>query len=374
MSERENVVILGNSESDSDLYYTTGFHVTVPVIYLELGGRKLLLVNDLEYGRARVEAKVDEVLSWTPYEERLRSINEPPRIASILDQFLKERGIRHLTVPAGFSFAYAERLRERGYILSLRDDPFYPQRTVKKPEELQAIEEAQRHNEAAMGHAVAILGASEIRGDLLFHRGEALTSERLRFEIQRFLLERNCMAAEIIVAGGDQGADPHQRGTGPLPANQTIILDIFPRSLTTRYWGDMTRTVVRGKASPAVHKLYGDVLAAQELAFSLLRDGAEGQQIHEKVADLLKSRGNPNEESRGKKTGFIHGTGHGIGLDLHESPRMGKIGARIQAGQVVTVEPGLYYPGVGAVRIEDVVVVTRNGCRNLNRFPKVLEV
>ncbi|MBI4606148.1 MAG: aminopeptidase P family protein [Planctomycetes bacterium] len=370
----ENVLIIGESETDADLYYATRFLVSVTVMYLEAEGKKTLLVNDLEYGRAGAEAEVDEIVSTTPYEDRLRAADEPVRLTTVLDLYLRERGIRSLTVPAGFPAAHAERLRERGYVLKLRDDPFFPARTVKRPDEIRAIEDTQLHNEAAMDLAVSILRESEIRGDLLYHGGKVLTAERLRLEIQRFLLERDCLAAQPIVAGGDQGADPHTRGSGPLPAHKTIILDIFPRSLATLYWGDMTRTVVRGKATPEARKLYRDVLDAQDLAFSLLKDGAEGHKVHEEVSRLFKDRGNANEEVAGKKTGFIHSTGHGIGLDIHESPRIGKIESRIAEGQVVTVEPGLYYPGVGAVRLEDTVVITKDGCRNLNVFPKVLEI
>jgi Xaa-Pro aminopeptidase len=192
-------------------------------------------------------------------------------------------------------------------------------------------------------------------------------------ELHKFLCEQDCYAWNTIVAGGDQASDPHARGTGPLPAHQPIIIDIFPRSMATRFWGDMTRTFVRGRVSPAVRKLHEDVLAAQEMAFSLLKDGADGLKVHEQVVDLFKARGNTNGEAKGKKTGFIHGTGHGIGLEIHEPPRIGRVEAKLEADQVVTVEPGLYYPGLGSVRLEDVVVITKNGCRNLNKFPKEME-
>lgn len=374
MTQRETLLIIDTSENNADLFYRTQFLVGVTVIYLEVNGKKTLLLNDLEYGRAGVEARVDAIVSSTPYEERLRAAGEPLRVVNIVDLYLKELGIHELTVPASFPFAHSERLREKGYVLRLRDDPFFVERTIKSPAELAAIEGTQRQTEAAMDMAMGMLRKSEIHGDHLHYQGQPLTAEKLRTEIHKFFLDRECQAMNTIVAGGDLGADPHTRGTGPLPANQTIILDIFPQSTTTRYWGDMTRTVVRGKATPAVKKLYRDVLDAQNLAFSLIRDGAEGTHVHEEVVNLFKERGNPNEEVRGKKTGYIHGTGHGIGLDLHEAPRLGRVEAKLLAGQVVTVEPGLYYPGVGAVRLEDVVVVTKDGCRNINKFPKVLEI
>lgn len=374
MNTNETLLIISDSESSADLYYRTGFLVSVTVIYLEIDGKKVLLVNDLEYGRAGVEAKVHEIVSTTPYEDKLRAAGKPPRLTCILNLYLLEKGIREMTVPASFPFAHAERLRELGYTLRLRDDPFFPERTVKRSDELRAIEETQGYTEEAMALAAAALRKSEIRGGFLYQNGAPLTAERLRIEIQKFLLEKSCQAASTIVAGGDQGADPHTRGSGPLPANQTIVIDIFPQSTVTRYWGDMTRTFVRGKASAAARKLYQDVLDAQNLVFSLLRGGAEGQKVHDEVMNFLKSRGNENKEAGGKKTGFIHGTGHGIGLEIHEPPRIGRIESKIQEGHVVTVEPGLYYPGVGAVRLEDIVVITATGCRNLNRFPKEIEI
>lgn len=370
----ENLLIIGDSESNADLYYTTRFFVTISVIYLEIGGRKILLLNDLEYGRGKTEAQVDEIVSTTPYEERLRAAREQVRPTSILDLFLQERGVRELTVPAGLGVGHAERLREKGYVLKVREEPFFPNRTQKSPAEVALIEKTQASTEAAMDLAISILRQCDIRGDWLYHAGAPLSSERLRLEIHKFLLEQECVAANTIVAGGDQGADPHHRGSGPLPAHQTIILDIFPQSSRTRYWGDMTRTVVRGKASTAVKKLHRDVLDAQELAFSLIKEGADGQQVHEEVSRHFRDRGNPNEDKGSKKTGYIHSTGHGIGLEIHEYPKIGKVEAKLKSGQVLTVEPGLYYPGVGAVRIEDIVVVENGGCRNLNRYPKFIEV
>ena len=381
MAKQEVRLIIGDSESNADLYYATGFSVAVPVAYLEIGAKKVLLVADLEYGRARDEAKVDELVSITPYEKRLEKENRPVSMPAILDLYLKDIGVSSavnsrapLTVPSTFAFGHAESLRELGYEMKVKSDPFYPERTVKTQTEFAAIEAVQTYAEEAMDLAVGLLKSAEIRGDTLWRDGTQLTAEKVRHEMQKLLLERNCSAASIIIAGGDQGADPHSRGTGPLPAHQTIILDVFPHSFLNHYWGDMTRTVVRGEASAEVKKLYRDVSDAQQLAFSLIKDGADGRAVHTAVVDHLQGAGNDNGERSGKKTGFIHSTGHGLGLEIHEQPRIGRLPCTLRAGQVVTVEPGLYYPGVGSVRLEDVVVVTDDGIRNLNRFPKVLEI
>ena len=379
MAHKEVRVIIGDTDGNADLYYATRFTVGVPVAYLELDAKKILLLGDLEYGRARAEAKVDEIVSTNSYEKTLSDAKRSPTLAAVVDLFLEERfgpeGIHPtLVAPAALALGYAESLREFGYEVKVKPDPFFPERTVKTPEELAAIEEVQDYAEGAMGLAVDLLRTSEIRDDCLWLDGAPLTADKVRHEMQKFLLDRSCDASMIIVAAGDQGADPHMRGTGPLPAHQTIIIDVFPHSTANHYWGDMTRTVVRGNASPEVKKLYQDVLSAQELAFSMIKDGVDGNDVHNAVVKHFEATGNVNGETDGRKTGFIHGTGHGVGLEIHEQPRMGRISSTLRAGHVVTVEPGLYYPGVGSVRLEDIVVVTGGEVRNLNRFPKQLEI
>jgi Xaa-Pro aminopeptidase len=151
-----------------------------------------------------------------------------------------------------------------------------------------------------------------------------------------------------------------------------IILDIFPRDAKTGYWGDLTRTVVRGRASDAQRKLWETVKEGQELALREIKAGIDGMKIHKAIQQLFKKRGYPTEVRKGKHVGFFHGTGHGLGLEIHEYPRLQKVTLRDR--QVLTVEPGLYYPGLGGVRHEDVVVVTKTGCKILSRFAKQLEI
>jgi len=368
------VLFIAASDQDANLFYATRFPAGDPFIYLELEGEKIILTSELELGRARLEARVDRVISTVRYENRLRESGLTPRPTDVLDLFLKEVGVTVLEVPSSMPLGHAERLREKGYRVQPREDPFYPDRMVKRPEEVDSIAAAQRVTEEAMEMAVGLISASTIDGPVLRLGSEPLTAERVQREVRRMLLDRGYLAAEIIVAGGDQGCDPHVRGSGPLPSHSTIVIDIFPRSLQTRYWGDMTRTVVRGRASPEVRKIYPDVQEAEELGVSLLRPDADGMEIHQAVLDHFKSRGYESGEVGGRMQGFIHGTGHGVGLEIHEPPRLSRVKAILRAGNVVTVEPGLYYPGVGAVRIEDLVVVEASGPRNLNTFPKVLEV
>jgi len=184
-------------------------------------------------------------------------------------------------------------------------------------------------------------------------------------------LHQDCQADEIIVAGGDQGADPHERGHGPLRAGETIILDIFPRHKQSGYWGDLTRTVIKGKPAAAQRKLYQAVKQAQEGALQQVRAGVTGAEIHDGVCRTFEALGFKTGERNGIHQGFIHSTGHGVGLEIHEAPSISPAGGPLEAGQVITIEPGLYYPGLGAVRIEDTGVVTETGIQLLASCPKV---
>ena len=204
--------------------------------------------------------------------------------------------------------------------------------------------------------------------------GEPVTSEWIKKLINVQLMESECVAQHTIVAGGDQACDPHNEGSGPLPANRSIIFDVFPRSAQTRYFADMSRTIVKGTPSPELKKLYQIVKDAQEEAITKIHDGADGAKIHQGICDRFDAAGYRTGVVNGRMEGYFHGTGHGVGLDIHEAPRISRTGSLLQEGHIVTVEPGLYYPGLGAIRIEDMVLVTKDGCRNLTNFPKVFEL
>ena len=287
---------------------------------------------------------------------------------------LQEHGITRLLVPGNFPFKHAQRLQELGYQLEAGSEPFFERRVVKTEEEVRNIEASQRATEEAVAAAHETLRAASIKNGQLWLDGEPLTSERIKQLINVKLMERDCIAQHTIVAGGDQACDPHHEGTGPLPANQSIIFDVFPRSGQTRYFADMARTVVRGTPSAELKRLYQTVKDAQEDAITKIRDGADGAKIHQEICDRFEGAGYHTGVTNGRMQGFFHGTGHGVGLDIHEAPRISKTGSILQEGHVVTVEPGLYYPGLGGIRIEDMVLVTRDGCRNLTKFPKIFEL
>jgi Xaa-Pro aminopeptidase len=368
-------LIIAASEQDADLYYATRFLAPDPFVLLWHGPEKILLMSDLELDRAKAEARVDTVLPVSRYEERAaREGRERPRLVDCLAVLLAERAIAEVLVPASFPVGHADALREHGVVVRVQGGPFFEERLVKSAEEVEAITAALRKTEAVLDLAIDAIRQAEVREGRLWRGAEALTSEWLQRFIGVRLLEAGLLAQRTIVAGGEQACDPHEPGRGPLGAGQPIILDVFPRDEGSRYFADITRTVVKGRASGPVQAMYDAVRAGQERAFDLIRDGADGEAVHRSVQEVMEDRGFRTAEVGGRLQGFFHGTGHGLGLEIHEPPRISKAKATLRSGNVVTVEPGLYYPGAGGVRVEDVVVVTEEGCTNLTRYPKFLEV
>jgi Xaa-Pro aminopeptidase len=375
MTDDRTLLMIAASETDANLYYATRFIAPDPFVYLELKGERLMLMSDLEMDRARSQASVDRVISYSEVERAVRAqgVSDPGTI-DIVHSVLQPAGIKRLLVPANFSYAYALRLQQLGYQLELKTGPLFPARAVKTVEEVHFVEAAQRATERAVAAAHAALRTAEIRNGFIWLNGEPVTSEWIKKLINVQLMESECVAQHTIVAGGDQACDPHNEGSGPLPADRSIIFDVFPRSAQTRYFADMSRTVVKGRPAAELKKLYQIVNDAQEEAITKIHDGADGAKIHQGICDRFEAAGYRTGVVNGRMQGYFHGTGHGVGLDIHEAPRISKTGSFLQEGHIVTVEPGLYYPGLGAIRIEDMVLVTKDGCRNLTNFPKVFEL
>jgi Xaa-Pro aminopeptidase len=367
-------LIVAASEFDADMLYATRFFAPDPFIFLQQNGKRTLVLSDMEMGRGRKQAQADEFVSFNQLEREVQGESkEAPPYEKVLAHFLRKRGVRSTIVPANFPLRYAEELGANQIGVRSTNHLFWPEREAKTDEELKLIGRALRITEAGMQRAMDVLRRSTIARDKkLKWSGKTLTSEVLRAEIDTAMLHAGGIPTATIVAGGDQACDPHERGSGPLRANSLIILDIFPRDAQTGYWGDMTRTVVRGRASDAQRKLWETVKDGQALALKRVKAGVDGMSIHKAIQKLFDERGYPTEVREGKNVGFFHGTGHGLGLEIHEYPRLQKV--TLKDRQVLTVEPGLYYPGLGGVRHEDVVVVTRTGCRILSRFPKQLEI
>ena len=367
-------LMVADSERDANMLYATRLFVPDPFIWLEVRGRTYAVMSDLEIDRARKQAQVDRVLSLATYQRQLKLDGvKQPRFSDILNRILRDFKIRNVEVPMSFPIGLAKQLR--GIRLSVKPDPFFSGREIKTATEVARLADAMRLAEEGMQSAVNVLRLSRIgRGGFLYRRGKKLTAEDVQGAINATIAGLGGIASHTIVACGNQGCDPHEGGHGPLRAHTTIILDIFPRDTHTGYCGDITRTVVRGRASEAVKKMYAVVGMAQQLAFHKLRAGVNGRDVHGGIQKLFIDEGYQTGRVRGRMQGFFHGTGHGLGLEVHERPRVSAVSEVLRAGHVVTVEPGLYYWGVGGVRLEDVVVVQRNGALNLARFSKTLEI
>jgi Xaa-Pro aminopeptidase len=372
----DTLLIVADSEHDANMLYATGLFVPDPFIYLRAGGRPLIVMNDLEIDRARKQAPHCRAVSLSAYQQKLRRDGvKSPRYAHVIRQILREQKTRRAVVPDNFPFGLARDLKKLGIKLKPRAS-FFPRREIKSADEVRKISAALTMAEVGMAEGMQALRLSKIgRNRQLIYRGLPLTSERLRAVIDCAILQACGLAANTIVAGGKQACDPHERGHGRLRANEPIIIDIFPRSQKTGYFGDITRTVVRGRAGEAVRKLYDTVFQGQKIALQKVSAGTSTKEIHQCVQQFFTQRGYKTGKNNGRMEGFFHGTGHGLGLEIHEEPRMGAASrGKLKAGQVVTVEPGLYYPEIGGVRLEDVALVTTNGAKNLTRFEKVLEI
>lgn len=368
-------LIIASSESSADILYATHFRAPDAFVYLETKGRKAVLLSDLEVDRGRREARVDEVVSYSAVEKTVQGKKKSkPAFARVVAAFLKSRGAKQTVVPAEFPLGLARQLRREKIRVRPAKSVFFPERQIKSAAEVKKIEAALRLAEAGLARAMEILHSTTIRkdGKLQLNR-RVLTAELLRQEMEIAVVRAGGSArGDTIVACGEQACDPHERGHGPLYAHQLLILDIFPRHARSGYFGDMTRTVVRGTASPAQRHLWETALRGQEQALAAMKPGADGQPVHDGIKAFFAENGYPTEIRDGRWQGFFHGTGHGLGLEIHESPRFAA--TTFQPGQVLTVEPGLYIPGLGGVRHEDVAVITGTGCRILSNFPKTLEI
>jgi Xaa-Pro aminopeptidase len=367
-------LIHDSTEKNPDLYYVTKFKAPDPFIFLEVRGRKTMVMNDLEIDRAKKQADVNEVLSLNEFMDAAKKKHKDPSSVDVIIEILRKKKIKQLVMPADSSFALVDGLRKKGIKVTSGGSPFYPKRLVKTPEEVRAIREAQRVVFGAMRMVEETLRTSRVRGGKLFYRGKVLTSDYMRTLINMYLMERGFVASDTIVACGNHSIDPHDVGSGPLKAGQSIIVDIFPKSLKTLYYGDATRTFCKGRAPEVLRKLYAAVKHAQKMGVNSIKAGADGKKIHQSILNYFEKKGYPTGEKSGRMQGFFHSTGHGIGLEIHEKVRINPMGEPLKPGHVVSVEPGLYYKGIGGVRLEDLVHVKRGGREVLSGYPKRLEI
>ena len=364
------LLLYAASAHNADQLYFGRVNVPDAFIAIGLGKKKIAVVNALEFGRVKKESAFTTVLPLEPYLKlaREKHPHEKVGIAEVVALLAAEYGIKTFVIPDDFPAGLASRLTRRGVTLEVADGPIFPAREIKTPAEAAAIREGNRCSALGIGAAEAVLRASTIKSGKLHYRGAPLTSERLKVAIEIACLEAGALSIDTIAAGGDQACDPHHRGSGPLRANELIIVDVFPRVQATGYHGDMTRTFLRGRASDAQRALVAAVRAAQLAALKKIRANINGRLVHQQCLDVFAKRGYETKSTDNGSVGFFHGTGHGLGLAIHESPRVSAVDHKLKTGSVVTVEPGLYYPGLGGCRIEDVVQVTTTGSKLLSSF------
>jgi len=368
-----------------DVYHTTRFLSPDPIIALEEVEELIIVTSSLEEGRAKKESRATSVINWDRYgaqELAAQGVQGPELTATVIKRFLDERELARVALPAYFSVGIADRLREMGVELVVLND-LGERRRAKRPDELEAIEATQRATEEAWQLGVDALRRASVRKDRVLELdGAPFTAERLRAIVEVALLERGCASDGAICAPGAQAADPHKIGEGPLHAGEPIVMDIFPQHKATRYWADMTRTVSKGEPPKEIRRMYDVVRRAQDAGIEALRPGIIGRAVHELVEDIIWEAGYDTLRPGQKKDpanptphGFIHSTGHGVGLEIHEAPGIGRGGTKpLIVGDVVTIEPGVYDPAIGGVRLEDMLVITEHGARNLTKAPRQLVV
>lgn len=361
-----NFLFYGTDQSLPEIRWLSAFSAPDPLLLLVKNGELNLIVSPLEKGRALKESKDAKV--WTleelgfPLETRR---NMKKWMPAVLEKF----EISEIKAPFNTPFGVVEYIRNAGIGVELVEGEICPERAIKTMDEFAAIQESQRATAAAMQSAVDLFKKSIIseNGDLMLN-GEPLTSDIVRTEINCTLLKHNCIGKDTIVAGGKQAADPHNRGNGVLRAGEAVVIDIFPHNEKTGYFGDMTRTFCKGEPSAELKSLYDAVLTAQLSALKMVKAGVSGDEIHRAVQKTFDELGYKTDMT--KPEGYFHGTGHGVGLEVHESPRVSVNAPELACGNVVTIEPGLYYPDLGGVRIEDTVFVTESGFEFSAEFPK----
>ncbi|WP_336037824.1 M24 family metallopeptidase [Halobacterium yunchengense] len=364
---------------DSTQYYLSGYHAPDDFATLYADGDVYLLVSGLEYTRAVADSDAAEVrkLDDYGYREKAAEVGPPEAMKLVVADFVADYGVDSVSVPASFPTGTADALRDAGVGVDPQyHDPVERVRAVKADEELECVRTAQAANEAALAAVEALLADASVDEDgVLRHGGDALTSERVRDRIAGVLDDHDCVGSETIVACGPAAARAHDTGSGPLRADTPIVVDVFPEHEPTRYYGDVTRTFVKGEPSEQAREWYDVAHEAYEAALDAVEPGATGEDVHFAACDVVEDAGYPTTRSHdGPENGFFHSTGHGVGLDVHESPHLAEHGEVLEPGHVVTVEPGVYEQGVGGVRVEDLVVVTEDGYENLTDYPTDLRV
>jgi Xaa-Pro aminopeptidase len=374
-----DVLIVADTRSSPEMRHEVPLVVPDPFLYAEVGGERHAVAVSME--KARIEELGIHVLAWDELgaDELLDRGLRPHEIArEVYLRGCRELGLESALVPDRFPLGIADHLRGSGIELTSDPEHFRGRRRVKNDFELAGIRRAQRAAEAAMAAVRDVLAASERRNGGLAFDGETLTCELLKRHVDAAFVEHGASADESIVSHGAQTAVAHDMGSGEIGADDVVLLDLFPLDRESACYADMTRVFAVGEPPGELRSYHGLVKEALDLAVREIRPGVDGKDVHRLVCDFFHERGFPTQLHKPKgevlEEGFFHGTGHGVGLAVHEAPALGRIGDELVAGDVITIEPGLYRPGLGGIRLEDLVFVTDDGHEVLTDFPYELEV
>jgi len=376
-----SVLICGDTISTPELRHEVPLAVPDAFTYAELDGRRLVAITSME--APRVEAlgaglEVHALEEFGADELRRSGIEAHLYPGALAARIASGLGIGAATVPEGFPLGIADALRAAGVELTVDQKLFDDRRRVKSGHELAGIRRAQRATEAAVAEVRDLLARAEPRDGVLTLDDEPLTCELLKVRAQAVFLRHGAFSDEPTVSHGPQTAVGHDAGSGVIAAADVVLVDLFPKDLESACFADMTRTFVVGSVPGEIREWHGLCRQALELAISRVRPGAHGGEIHREVSELFAERGFPTQLTKQPgevlHDGFYHGLGHGVGLNVHEAPSLGMLGQELVPGDVVAIEPGLYRRGVGGVRLEDLVLVTDDGCEVLTDFPYDLEI
>lgn len=374
-------LLYGDSLRSPELRHEVAEGVADPIIFLEIDGRRVVVVSQFEKSTFdRREDVVDEVWIYPDLgaDELIEDQSIPEHIVGpeLVGRALQRVGATSVIVPPAFELATADHLRGKGIEVVVDAEAWSRRRRRKSPWEIEGIERAQRAVDLAMRTAARMLRSSEVVGDArLRFEGEVLTAELVREAMMGDLLSQGTETDIILVQSGDACLSGHDEGTGPILLGQTCVIDCFPRDRRSGVYTDMTRTFVVGSPSEDVKKMHAHCRAALGIAYESIKPGASD--AFRNVTDYFHSHGFPTQVHHHNGTlreGFMHALGHGVGLEVHESPSMGRRSDSLRVGDVVAVEPGLYFEGLGGVRLEDTVLVTEEGCQHFtDPYPYDLE-
>jgi Xaa-Pro aminopeptidase len=374
-----DVLILADSMRSPELRHEVPIAIPDEFLYVERDGRRVVVVSSLESERIREAGLGIEVM---PYEafglDELMASGTSPTEAS-LQMYVRachELGVASASVPATFPLELADRLRENGVEVTADRALFEERRRRKNPTEIAGLRRAQRACEAALDAARDMLRRASSNGTLMLD-GEPLTSERLKAEVERVFSEHGAFADEFIVAHGAQTTVGHEGGHGPILAGEAIVFDLFPRDRETGVYTDMTRTYVVGDVPEELREYHRLCKEALDRVVVAVKPGVNGRMLFEIPCELFAEHGYPTQLTKKPgevlDSGFFHSLGHGVGLEVHERPYLGRVGDDLVSGDVIALEPGLYRQGYGGVRLEDVAIVTDDGIEVVTDYPYELE-